>query len=162
MRNGLIVVAVCLLAGAAFALVSVERYKQSVANIEDLFTALVYFIEDHRRMPESAAEFVSSPFIARTDAGFRVVARPESRFRPKVRGREIRNLASFDIRWKTDLAGLEWQVVEGLTQAADGSEVLILGPVTSIPARRSFTHELHLIYSSLTNPATSGPASSAP
>lgn len=163
MRNAVIVICLCLVAGVVLALVGVERYKESVANVEDVFTGLTYFLEDHQgRFPVSEAEFRQCAFLETLSSGaIRIRPRPESRFRKHTYARPIRKLADFEIRWGVDLSMLRWNAAEELAEDEKGSEVLVIGPVSTIPARRAFTHDLMRIVKQIRSeslPATAVPA----
>lgn len=151
-RSGLLVVGVTLLVGAAIGLVSFIRYKHSVHTIEDLFTALVYFLEDHEgRFPASADELLQSDFVKKEgDGNFRVEPRSTSRFRPTTYGQRI-ELDRMGVRWGVDLSRLSFEKLTGIIRDEDAHDALLLGEVASIPVRRRFTFDLLAVHCELTN-----------
>lgn len=150
-RSGLLVVGVTLVIGVVIGLVSFVRYKHSVQTIEDLFTALVYFLEDHEgRFPATADELLKSKIVRQeADGQIRVEPRSSSRFRPQAYGQPF-DLRRLDVRWGTDLSQLSFEKQAGIVRDENGHDTLLLGEVASIPGRRRFTFDLLVVHCELT------------
>lgn len=142
-RGGLVVVGITLVVGLIVGVVSFARYKHSVETIEDLFTGLVYFLEDHAgRFPASADEFLKSDFVkSDADGRIRISGRPASPYRPHAYGVPI-DLARMHVTWGVDLSALRLEKVLWIIRDPSDHDTMLIGDVSSIQTRRKFTLDL--------------------
>jgi hypothetical protein len=136
---------------AAFALIGLPslilggcRHNETFYSMEDVFTGLVYFLEDNGgRFPASEAEFVASQFVQRqADGSLCIIARPGSPYRPRVHGVTIRDLSAYRVAWGADLA--KWHVAEdGAAVDPSGKRTLLVGHVSiAEKVARDYTRDL--------------------
>jgi hypothetical protein len=151
-RSGLLVVGLALAVGTAIGLFSFVRYKHSVQTIEDLFTALVYFLEDHDgRFPASAEEFLKSEFVQKQpDGKISVQPRPTSRFRPHAYGVPMR-LDDMGVPWGIRLEELKFEKLDrdGILRDSRGYDTFLIGEIASTHVRRRFTFDLLTVHCEL-------------
>ncbi|MDX2200179.1 MAG: hypothetical protein SF069_14555 [Phycisphaerae bacterium] len=154
-RTGLLVVALTMIAGMAIGAVSFVQYKHSVHTIEDLFTAIVYFMDDHGgRFPASQEELVQSGLLRILPDGGMQFDTTRSRsghpIRPHLVGAKVASLERFAVPWGLDLGALCYEVIPHdaliVRDPANGHEVLALGEVASVQSRRRFTWDLLRYY----------------
>ncbi len=153
-RGGLLVVSLALIAGAVIGAVSFVSYKQSVHAIDDLFTAFVYFMDDHDgRFPASEQELIETGMLRHEPDGAlhfdKSHARPDHPIRPQISGARVASLQRFAIPWGIDFARLSHEVIPNdalIVRDANGYEVLAIGEVASVQVRRRFTWDLLRYY----------------
>lgn len=131
-RGKLAITFVLLLAAVAyFAFVVVHRrYRLTMNRAEDVYTALVYFLEANSgSFPTTEQQLTNSAFIERLpDGGYVVRARPESRWRPKTYGEMIRDFGAYHITWGVDLNVLHVDAGGGVQDATGHDFVLMRCP----------------------------------
>ena len=144
MRGGLAVAIGLIILGVIGGIFALSRTDRDVAAIEDLFTALAYFAEQHGgRFPAGAEELRASPFVETLpDGAVRVRTWPESRFGRRATGAPITDLAVFDLAWGSDLAALRIEPRSGALLNADGAEVLLIRDGAYRDVRRQFSRDL--------------------
>lgn len=143
MRGGLLVVAIVALIGVVIGALSVAHTSRRVDVVQDLFTGLVYYLDDHDgRLPPSKDAFLDAPFVEPLpDGGCRILNREDDRFGREAVGVAVDDLDRYEIPWGVNLQTLTVDK-EGAVRNPDGEEVLLIKGGPPLDAVRRFSRDL--------------------
>ena len=158
MKGGIAVVVVALLIGIGFGVYQVRATLTTINEVQDLFSGLVYYLEDHHgAMPESAEAFQAADFVERTpDGATRVATRAGDPFHRQAIGAEIADLSIYRVAWGADLTTLSIDR-DGALRDAEGREVRLLGAGANVDTLRQFSRDLLKISREIRAAAASQP-----
>lgn len=169
MRSGVVVVVICLVVGVVLAFVRILGTQHSTLKLQDLFTALAYYMAEYDgAYPPSEEAFKAAPFwTAAEDGGIRLTHQPEVNLQREPVGKSFTDFAHYEIAWGTSLANLKINSVSGHLNDPDNEEVILVKFGAPEAVMRQFSRNLLEFYQDLTvapapNPLTESGGATSP